>query len=157
MAYEAMLSKVPTPPENVFRIHAEQDAETAALEYEQTLRKFFDLQANEFPRFDLVLLGIGPDGHAASLFPGSTALNETHRLVVANCVGRLKTFRITLTFPVLNHASCVMFLVSGADKASILHEALENKNAGLPSQRVCPEDGKLIWMVDRAAAGSLSR
>ena len=155
MACESMLSKVPVPAENVFRIRAEQDADTAALDYEQTLRRFFNLQANEFPRFDLVLLGIGTDGHTASLFPGSAALNETHRLAVANWGEKLKTYRITLTFPVLNHAAFVMFLVSGSDKADILREVFENRNANLPSQRVCPE--KLAWMADRAAAGSLSR
>lgn len=156
MAREAMLSKVPVPAENVFRIHTEEDAETAAREYEQTLCKFFDLQANEFPRFDLVLLGVGPDGHTASLFPGSAALNEMHRLVVADWVEKFKTYRITLTLPVLNRARCVMFLASGRDKASILHEVFENKNANLPSQRVCPENGRLLWLIDRAAAASLS-
>jgi 6-phosphogluconolactonase len=157
MAREAMLSKVPVPAENVFRIHAEQDAETAALEYEQTLRKFFGLQANEFPRFDLVLLGVGPDGHTASLFPGSAALNEMQRLVVADWADKFKTYRITLTLPVLNQARCVMFLASGADKASILHQVFENKNANLPAQRVCPENGRLLWLIDREAAASLQR
>jgi 6-phosphogluconolactonase len=155
MAYEALLSKVPVSAENVFRIQAEKDAEVAAREYEQTLRSFFHLQASEFPRFDLVLLGIGPDGHAASLFPGSAALDEMHRLVVANWVDKFKTYRITLTFPVLNRARCVMFLASGADKASILHEVFENRNANLPSQRVCPAEGRLVWMVDSAAANLL--
>jgi 6-phosphogluconolactonase len=155
MANEALLAKVPVPAGNVFRIRAELGAEAAALEYEQTLRKVFDLQPGEFPRFDLVLLGLGPDGHTASLFPGSAALNETHRLVVANWVEKFKTFRITLTFPVLNAARCVMFLASGSEKAGILREVLENRNANLPSQRVCPEDGRLLWLVDRDAAASL--
>lgn len=157
MANEALLSKVSLPAENVFRIRAELDAEKAALDYEQALRTFFKLQPNEFPRFDLVLLGIGPDGHTASLFPSTAALNDTHRMVVANWVEKFKTYRITLSYPVLNHARCVMFLVSGKDKASILHEILENRNADLPSQRVCPENGKLFWFVDRDAAASLSR
>jgi 6-phosphogluconolactonase len=157
MVNEAMLSKVPVPPENVFRIHSEKGAAVAAQEYEETLRGFFELKPNQLPRFDLILLGVGPDGHAASLFPGSAALNETKRLVVANWVEKLKTYRITLTFPLLNHAACVTFLASGADKASILHEVLENPSANLPSQRVRPEDGRLVWLVDRAAAASLSR
>jgi 6-phosphogluconolactonase len=155
MVNEAMFSKVPVPPGNVFRIHAEKDAAVAAQEYEETLRGFFNLQADQFPRFDLILLGVGPDGHTASLFPGSDALNETKRLVVANWVEKFKTDRITFTFPVLNHAACVTFLASGADKASILREVLENPNANLPSQKVRPEDGRLLWLVDRDAAGLL--
>jgi 6-phosphogluconolactonase len=157
MANEAMLSKVPVPPANVFRIHAEQDAEAAAIQYEQTLRQFFKLQANEFPRFDLVLLGLGPDGHIASLFPGSTALGETKRLVVANWVEKFNSYRITLTFPVLDRATCVVFLVSGSDKASILHKVFEDEHADLPAQRVRPVEGRLLWLADRAAAASLSR
>jgi 6-phosphogluconolactonase len=156
MANEAMLSKVPVPSENVFRIHAELAADVAAADYETTLRKFFKLQPGEFPRFDLVFLGVGPDGHTASLFPGSAALNETRRLAIANWVEKFKTFRITLTYPVLNQSRYVMFLASGSDKASILHEVLENKAANLPSQNVCPADGRLVWMVDRAAASSLA-
>ena len=158
MANEALLSKVPVPPENVFRIHAEEkDAAAAALQYEQALRDFFHLTPGQFPRFDLVLLGTGPDGHTASLFPGTSALNETQRLVVANWVPKFNTHRITFSFPVLNAAACVMFLASGPDKAAILHEILENRAADLPSQRVQPTDGKLIWLVDQAAAGALSR
>jgi 6-phosphogluconolactonase len=157
MVNEAMFSKAPVPPGNVFRIHAEKDAAVAAQEYEETLYRFFDLQPNQFPRFDLILLGVGPDGHTASLFPGSAALNETKRLVVANWVEKFKTWRITFTFPVLNHAACVMLLASGADKAGILHEVLENPNANLPSQKVRPEDGQLVWLADRDAAGLLRR
>lgn len=156
MVREALLSKVPLPAENVFRIRAELDAEKAALDYEQTLGKFFNLQKDEFPRFDLVLLGVGPDGHTASLFPGTAALNEKRRMVVANWVEKFKTYRITLTFPVLNHSRFVTFLVSGEEKASILHEIFENKNTNLPAQRVCPENGRLFWFVDREAAASLS-
>jgi 6-phosphogluconolactonase len=157
MANEALLSKVPVRPENIFRIHAEEkDAAVAALQYEQTLKDFFHLSPGEFPRFDLIFLGVGPDGHTASLFPGTSALNENQRLVVANWVPKFNTDRITFTFPVLNAAACVMFLTSGADKAAILHEVLENSSADLPSQKVCPENGKLIWLVDEPAASTLS-
>jgi|SRR5579863_3916683 len=156
MVKEAMLSRVPVPAANVFRIPTEKDPDIAAREYEATLRRFFGLQPNQFPRFDLVLLGVGPDGHTASLFPGSDALNETSRLVVANWVEKFETRRITLTFPVLNHAAYVMFLVSGADKAGIFREVLENESANLPSQRVHPENGRLVWLADQAAAASLS-
>ena len=154
MAKEALLFKL--PEQNVFRINGEQDAEAAARDYQQTLLSFFKLQPGEFPRFDLVLLGTGADGHTASLFPGTAALSESQRLVVGNWVEKFKTYRITLTFPVLNHAACVIFLASGPDKASILREILENEQTGLPSQRVRPVDGRLVWMVDRAAASGLS-
>ena len=158
MADEALLSKVPVPAKNVFRLHAEEkDAQAAALQYEQTLKDFFHLSPGEFPRFDLILLGLGPDGHAASLFPESAALNETHRLVVANWVEKFKTDRITFTFPVLNAAACVIFLASGAEKASIVREVLGNNSANLPSQKVQPTNGRLIWLLDAAAAGNLSR
>lgn len=157
MANEALLSKVPVRPENIFRIHAEEkDAAVAALQYEQTLTDFFHLSPGQFPHFDLIFLGVGPDGHTASLFPGTSALNENQRLVVANWVPKFNTYRITFTFPVLNAAACVMFLTSGADKAAILHEVLENSSADLPSQKVCPANGKLIWLVDEPAASTLS-
>jgi 6-phosphogluconolactonase len=157
MANEAMLSRVPIPAANVFRIPAEmKDADAAASAYEQTLRDFFSLRPGDFPRFDLILLGLGPDGHTASLFPGSSALDENKKLVVANWVDKFKTHRITLTFPVLNHALCVTFLASGADKACILHEVLENTEAHLPSQSVHPTNGRLVWIVDQKAAADLS-
>ncbi len=158
MANEALLSKVSVRPENIFRIHAEEkDAAAAALQYEQTLKDFFHLSPGELPRFDLIFLGIGPDGHTASLFPGTSALNEKSRLVVSNWVPKFNTDRITFTFPVLNAAACVIFLLSGADKAATLQEVLEDKSADLPSQKVRPRDGELIWMVDEPAARTLSR
>lgn len=157
MANEAMLSKVPLRPENVFRIHGEEkDAADAAKAYEQALVTFFRLKPEEFPRFDLMLLGMGPDGHTASLFPGSQALQEKNRLVVANWVEKFKTDRITMTFPVINHAAFVMFMASGPDKAQPLHEVLENDASDLPSKKARPVDGSLLWLVDRAAAGELS-
>lgn len=158
MTSEALLSKVPVQPENIFRIHAEEkDAASAALQYEQALKDFFHLSPGQFPRFDLVFLGIGTDGHTASLFPGTAALNETQRLVVANWVPKFSAHRLTFTFPVLNAAACVIFLASGPDKAAILHQVLENSSADLPSQRVHPSSGKLLWLIDGPAATALSR
>jgi 6-phosphogluconolactonase len=160
MANESLLSKVPIPPENIFRLPTEnRDAEVVAETYEQTLRKFFDVHPGEFPRFDLILLGLGGDGHTASLFPETKALQEKSRLVVANWVEKLKTHRITFTLPLLNAARTVAFLVSGTDKAAILHEVLEGNAPGekYPSRLVKPADGKLIWFVDRAAASELSK
>lgn len=159
MADEAMLSKIPVAAGNVFRIATENPHAAAAADaYEQTLRKFFQLGPGEFPRFDLILLGMGPDGHTASLFPGTAALQEKSRLVVANWVEKLKASRITLTLPVLNAARCVAFLVSGTDKADALKAVLEGDAPGeqYPSKLVKPSDGKLIWLVDRAAASGLS-
>jgi 6-phosphogluconolactonase len=159
MARESMLSKVPTPASNVFRIPAENpDVREAAKAYEQTLRQFFEIPATGFPRFDIVLLGMGPDGHTASLFPGTSALQEKSRWVVSNWVEKFKTDRITLTLPVLNNAAVVMFLVSGQDKAQPLKEVLEGKESGelYPSKLIQPVDGELIWMVDRAAGAQLA-
>jgi 6-phosphogluconolactonase len=158
MANQALLSKVPARAENIFRIHSEEkDAAVAAHQYEQTLKDFFHLSPGKFPRFDLIFLGVGPDGHTASLFPGTSALTENRRLVVANWVPKFNTDRITFTFPVLNAAARVSFVMSGADKAPILHEVLENPGADLPSQKVRPANGKLVWLVDEAAATGLSR
>jgi 6-phosphogluconolactonase len=159
MAEETFLSKVPIPPANIFPIHAQNpDASAAADDYEQTLRKFFALAPGEYPHFDLILLGMGPDGHTASLFPETAALEEKSRLVVANWVEKLKTSRITFTLPVLNASRCVAFLVSGTDKAAVLHEVLEGNGPAekYPSKLVQPSEGKLIWFVDRAAASELS-
>jgi 6-phosphogluconolactonase len=159
MAEETMLSKIPVAAGNVFRIAAENpDAAAAAESYEKTLQKFFALQPGEFPRFDLILLGMGPDGHTASLFPGSAGLQEKSRLVIANWVDKFKTHRLTFTLPVLNAAACVAFLVSGTDKAPALHAVLESDAPGeqYPSKLVRPSDGKLIWLIDRAAASQLT-
>ena len=157
MAYEAMLSRVPVPPQNIFRIPSEEkDPELAAQQYEQTLIKFFGLNSGEFPRFDLVLLGLGPDGHAASLFPDSTALKEASRLVVANWVEKFKTHRITMTLPVLNNAAVVEFLVSGKEKAGIVHQVLDDDGNQYPSQMIRPRNGRLVWLLDQAAASELS-
>ncbi len=157
MVNDALLSKIPIVPENVFRIAGEEkDAQVAAKKYEDTLVNFFALKAGDFPRFDLILLGVGPDGHTASLFPGSAALQERRRLVVANWVEQFHTHRITLTLPVLNNAAAVAFLVSGQEKAGILHQVLEGPTGQFPSQLVRPADGKLVWLLDRAAASQLS-
>ena len=159
MAKEALLSKVPVPPANIFPVPAENpDATQAAEIYEQTLREFFAVAPGEFPRFDLILLGMGPDGHTASLFPETPALQEKSRLVVANWVEKLGSSRITFTLPLLNAARRVAFLVSGTDKAAALHEVLEGNAPAekYPSRLVQPSEGKVTWFVDRAAASELS-
>jgi len=159
MADEAMLSKIPVKPENIFRIAAENpDAAAAADAYEKTLQKFFALEPGQLPRFDLILLGMGPDGHTASLFPGSAGLQEHSRLVIANWVEKFKTTRLSFTYPALNAAARVAFLISGIDKAPALHAVLESDAPGdqYPAKLVHPTNGKLIWLLDRAAASQLT-
>ena len=159
MANETMLSKVPVPAGNIFRMEAENpDAAATADAYEQTLRKFFQVAAGDTPRFDLILLGMGPDGHTASLFPGTAGLQEKSRLVIANWVEKLKTHRLSFTLPLINAARCVAFLVSGTDKAPALKAVLEGDATGeqYPAKLIAPRDGKLIWFVDRAAASGLA-
>ena len=159
MANETMLSRVPVPPENIHRIRSENaDAGKAAEEYEQVLRDYFKLNPGEFPVFDCVFLGMGPDGHTASLFPETMALRERKRLVVSNYVDKFKSYRITLTAPVLNNADMVIFLVSGKEKAEPLRIVLEGEKQTnqFPSQLVEPTHGKLIWLVDNAAASRLN-
>jgi 6-phosphogluconolactonase len=135
------------------------DAARVAEDYEKTLRKFFQLAPGDIPQFDLILLGMGPDGHTASLFPGTAALQEKSRLVVSNWVEKLKTNRLSFTLPVLNAARCVAFLVSGTDKAPALKTVLEENASAeqYPAKLVNPSVGKLIWFLDRAAASSLSK
>ncbi|PYT02574.1 MAG: 6-phosphogluconolactonase [Acidobacteria bacterium] len=168
MASEALLSKVPVPPANIFRIPAENpDPERAAEEYAATLKRFFPGGAgatstdtgplSSLPRFDLVFLGMGPDGHTASLFPHTTALQAGDQIVVANYVEKFKTYRITLTAATINNARNVTFLVAGEDKAETIKNVLEGSYQPdlYPSQLIRPRNGTLLWMVDEAAAGLL--
>lgn len=159
MVSEALLSKIAIPAQNVFRIKAENpDAAAAAADYETQLRKFFELKPSEFPRFDLIFLGIGPDGHTASLFPDSEGLKENSKLVIANWVEKFKTHRLSFTFPVLNNAGEVIFLASGPDKSQMIHEVLQAKpTPQLPAQQVQPANGRLLWMLDESAAAKLKR
>ena len=158
MAEEIMLSKIPVNAGNVFRIAAENpDAAAVAEAYEQTLCKFFQLQPGQVPVFDLILLGMGPDGHTASLFPNTAGLQEKTRLVIANWVDKLKANRLTMTLPVLNSARTVAFLASGTDKAQVLRTVLEEDAPPeqYPAKLVRPSNRRLLWFVDRAAASQL--
>lgn len=152
MAHEALLSHVPGSVNNVHRVPGENpNAEEAASEYEQTL---ITVTKQNLPRLDLIFLGLGTDGHTASIFPGSEVLHETERLVAAPYVEKLNTHRITMTLPLLNNGASIVFLVSGADKAEIVKEVLEGENK-YPAQAVKPTNGELIWMLDKDAASSL--
>lgn len=160
LAYEAMLSKVPIPPANVYRWRSEvADVDATASQYEATLREVFGAKPPVVPRFDLVLLGLGADGHTASLFPGSDALHEGKRLTAAPWVEKLGSYRLTLTPAVLNASHHVLFLVSGAGKAEILKRVLEGERVPdeLPAQIVAPDEGRVLWLVDQDAAALLER
>jgi 6-phosphogluconolactonase len=135
------------------------DPYEAASEYEASLREFFGLRPKEHPRFDLILLGMGADGHTASLFPGTPGLDERERLVVAHYVPKVGMNRLTLTYPVLNNARVIMFLAAGDEKAEALKSVLANDTSAPvpPARLVKPLEGEVIWMVDRAAAGLLDR
>jgi 6-phosphogluconolactonase len=159
MATEAMISKAPLKREQVTRIKGEYpDAEQAALEYEKALREYFKLKDGEYPRFDLVLAGMGNEGHTLSLFPGTKALHAEGRVVVRNWVGKLYTERITLTAPAACNAAQVIFMVTGADKALALKAVLEGpfEPEQLPAQLLQPKNGKLLWLVDATAGSMLS-
>ncbi len=158
MAQEAMFAKAPIDPKQVHRIKAEKgNAMEAAVQYEDDLRASFGLTSDQLPRFDLVLLGMGPEGHTASLFPGTKALKEERRLVVSNWVGKLYTDRITLAPPVLNNATRVIFMVHGEEKAPALKAVLEGpyEPEQLPAQLIRPKLGKVLWLVDPSAASML--
>lgn len=161
-AQAAMFSRVDVPAENIHRVPAEHpSADAAATEYEAELRRFFATAPGKLPRFDLALLGMGPDGHIAALFPGSAALAEHDRLAVATHDYQQNTDWITLTLPVLNNSSTVVFLASGVQKAETLREVLRRverppKNVErIPAELVRPVNGRLLWIVDQGAAGLL--
>lgn len=160
MVSENFTSKTPIQPDQVFRIKTElQDTEKAALEYEQTLKTQFALKPGEIPRFDLMMLGMGNEGHTLSLFPATTALRDNGRLVVRTWVGKLYTERVTCTAPVANNSAAVLFMIAGADKAPALKAVLEGpyEPDQLPTQYIKPANGKLIFLVDSAAGGMLSK
>ncbi len=154
---EAMLDHVPLQPEQIHRMEGELEPEAAAARYESELRNGFRLEGAELPRFDVVQLGMGPDGHTASLFPHTPALHELGRLAVANHVEAKDAWRVTLTWPVINRGSQVFFLIGGTDKAQILKEVFTGTRdpERLPSQLIRPVGGILTLLLDQAAAALL--
>ena len=159
MTREQMLTKVPLPANKVFRMEGELHPDQAASKYEATLRNQFKLEGAQAPAYDLVLLGMGDDGHTASLFPHTAAIHEMGRLVTANHVEAKDTWRITLTWPVINHGRTVCFLIEGAAKADRLHEVLlgEYNPEALPSQLIRPDSGKVNLLLDAEAARRLPK
>ncbi len=151
MARQALLDHAPVSPLRIHPIEGGTSPEEAARRYEALLRAFF---ANGPPRFDLVLLGLGEDGHTASLFPGDPALEESERWVLPVYPAQRDLCRITLTAPLINRSGEIVFVVSGASKARALHEVLEGPRdpSRLPAQLIHPESGRLHWLADREAA-----
>ncbi len=159
MAKENFLDHLPIPSEQVFRIEGERPGEEAAAGYEKVLQQAFSLGETEVPRLDLVLLGMGPDAHTASLFPETGVLEEKERLVTAPWVEKFQTHRITLTPKVFNAAQKIVFVVSGVDKALALQAVLEGpfQPRQYPAQIIHPVQGELIWLLDQAAASQLKK
>jgi 6-phosphogluconolactonase len=158
MTREAMLSKVPLKSEDVFRIEGEFDPETAAARYESKIRAQFRLEGAEVPRFDVLALGMGDDGHTASLFPHTAGLHELGRVAIANHVPQQKeTWRVTLTWPVIIEASEIFFLIGGKAKADPVHRVLQGPYdpETLPSQLIQPKSGRLLFLLDKEAAALL--
>ena len=160
MARDALLSRVPLPPANIHRVPVEQgDPHTVALAYERILRGWFSGDAAAAPLFDLVFLGLGADGHTASLFPRSDALRERSRWVVASSGGTPRCPRVTLTIPALNRARQLIWLIAGSPKAAAVRAILEGPVVpdDLPAQQIRPVHAAPLWLLDRAAAARLRK
>ena len=157
MAKETLLDQVGIPSVQIHRMRGELDPGEAANEYERTLRESFGIEPPDVPRFDLNILGVGPDGHTASLFPGTAALEEHERWVVANRVPQQQSWRLTLTYPVLNAARLTLVLVSGEGKAEAISRIFDPNETNKPPAAFVQPEGQIIWLLDEAAAGKLER
>lgn len=153
--HDALLSRIAIPATNIHRIKGEMSFEEGAREYEKELERYFS-NSGSFA-FDLVILGVGEDGHTASLFPGSTSLSEVKRFAVPVYVEKLRSWRITLTFPVLNNSSSILFLVTGLKKSGILKEILGGSGnmQKYPAGLINPVAGEVTWLIDRGASSEL--
>jgi 6-phosphogluconolactonase len=157
MVKEALLSRILSPVENVHRMGGEIDPARAAADYQAELERLFSPPPGDPPRFDLILLGLGDDGHTASLFPGSTALSETAQWVAPSYVEKLQAHRLTMTLPLINNAAQISFLISGRSKAAVVKEILARSTTDYPAARIKPLNGHLCWFITQdAAAASLS-
>ncbi len=158
MISRTLLSHIEIPGKNVHPVStSENTPQDSAVKYEEDLRSFFKTKQGEFPGFDLILLGIGEDGHTASLFSDAPALNETERLAVAvSPPDKSGKERITLTFPVINNADNIFFLICGSNKAVVVDEILQKKNTELPASMVRPENGRMFFLIDKEAGSLLS-
>jgi len=156
MAHQALLREVPIPPHHIHRIRGELPPAEASRAYEVELHNVYGMAPGGIPHLTLVLLGIGEDGHTASLFPGSTAIGETQRLVAETFVQRLTTWRVTMTFPLLNQAELILFLVTGPTKAAIIRSVYRDERPDLPAARIARRRGETLWYIDRDAATLLN-
>jgi len=155
MLQENLLGRIQIPRENIHPISTNQSSpEISARTYEEDLRRFFKLDENGIPEFDLVLLGIGEDGHTASLFPGTAAVKETKRLLVSVSPGNALMDRISLTLPVINNAWNVIFLVTGQRKRAVIKKIREGRDTTLPASMINPKRGRLLFLMDKEAAGT---
>lgn len=151
------IDKVPIPPGNVHRITCEPSPRLFAKEYQKTLGHFLYFENARIPRFDLIFLGMGADGHIASLFPGQKSLDEKKKLVVAVKGGNPNVNRITMTLPLLNQARHIVFIITGEEKSGTIQNVFENSKKQLPAQKIRPLDGQVTWLMDRGAAALLRR
>ncbi|HEY6565427.1 MAG TPA: 6-phosphogluconolactonase [Pirellulaceae bacterium] len=158
MAWESLLGPAGVNPEHIHRLPGESgDLNVAAKEYADLIARHVPENSRGIPVFDLILLGMGDDGHTASLFPGTAALREEEQIVVANWVPQLETYRLTMTYPLINAGRCVWYLVTGAAKAPLLKQVLGRQNDPMyPCQHVNPPDGELVWWLDADAAAELA-
>jgi 6-phosphogluconolactonase len=156
MVAEALLAQIAIPSENVHRMAGELAPEIAAAAYAAQLTDFFALPENNPPRFDLIFLGLGEDGHTASLFPDSSALQETKAWVATTYVAKLKAHRLTLTLPAINDAAQIIFLIAGQGKAAVVKAIVTGQNSAAPAARIKPSHGKLTWLITEDAAGDLA-
>lgn len=154
MAHETLLDRVPIPPKQIHILRTDVNPESAAAEYETLLRDFFESSPASF---DLVLLGLGDDGHTLSLFPGSEVVGEETAWVRSVFLENQHMFRLTLTAAVANRAACVAFLVTGGSKAGVINEVINGPQGKFPAQRIQPLNGNLHWFLDEAAAGELPK
>lgn len=158
LSKESLIDRIPIPPGNVFAVPTgERNPAAGAKKYSECIQTFFDLKADDLPRFDLIQLGMGPDGHTASLFPHSAALAK-RGIAVMNHAGLAPWVdRVTFTFETINHAACVLFIARGAEKATTLHQVLEGapNTKHRPAGSVAPVDGELIWLLEPAIASQL--
>jgi len=161
MAQTSLFQPLNVHPDHIYRMKGEsEDPTAAAQEYEETIRRLTQSPPPRVPLIDLVLLGLGDDGHTASLFPGTAALQEDRKIVTVGHAPTGIRSRLTLTLGVLNHAAVVLFLVTGSGKAHMVHRVLDPKSEAdrsLPAARIAPESGRLVWMLDHSAAQQLQQ